>query len=175
MPIKLHPPSHYNILSLPEPTTGSSGPTLEEIKLAYKRALLIHHPDKKAASSHRTSNPKATIDQITQAYRTLSHPSARAAYDRTFHLSLRNEQSQALKDPGNPLSYSGLEIIDLDDMHHDAQAGFYYHSCRCGRERTYTIRDEDLEAHADEGEISVGCEGCSLWIRVEFLVKEEGK
>ena len=173
MPTKVDLPSHYKVLSLPEPTATSSAPIPTEIKLAYKRALLLHHPDKKDTSTHRSSTTNPSIDQITHAYRILSTPSARVAYDRHFLLSTSYQNAPNLEPVNDTVSHSGLETIDLDEMHYDAESGVYYRSCRCGRERAYTIRNEDLEAHADEGEMSIGCEGCSLWVRVEYLVEVE--
>lgn len=171
-------PNHYEILSLPLPTTITNPTTAltpSTIKLAYKRALLLHHPDKtlSTANKHPTSTSNPTVDQITQAYQTLSNPAARVEYNRTLLLTLK---------AGSKLSHvglhhsGGLETIDLDDLGFDEQAGEYYLSCRCGRERGYTITEEQLERHAEDGEICVECEGCSLWMRVEFgVMTEENK
>ena len=172
MPTKLYSPSHYHVLSLPEPTTSSTASTPTEIKLAYKRALLLHHPDKQPRSGNNSTDPKPSIDQIAHAYRILSNASLRADYDRTLlfdSLSAPDQNPSTLKDPS---FYAASETIDLDDMQFDTQQGVYYRSCRCGRDRAYVVRDEDLEAHARGGDISVGCEGCSLWVRIEFLVAE---
>jgi diphthamide biosynthesis protein 4 len=35
------------------------------------------------------------------------------------------------------------------------------------------VREEDLEDAGEEGEVVVGCRGCSLWLRVLFGVVEE--
>ena len=174
MPTRLCSPLHYRILSLPEPTTSSTAPTPTEIKRAYKRALLLHHPDKKQLSADVSTNLMPTIDQITHAYQILSDPSLRADYDRTLLLhcsSIFDEDLSTLKDT---LSHAASEIIDLDDMHFDSHEGVYHRSCRCGRDRAYVVRDEDLEAYAGDGDISVGCEGCSLWIKIEFSAVEGG-
>jgi diphthamide biosynthesis protein 4 len=50
----------------------------------------------------------------------------------------------------------------------------WYRSCRCGDERGFVIMESDLEDAAQEGEIRVGCTGCSLWLRVLFGVVEDG-
>ena len=55
-------------------------------------------------------------------------------------------------------------------MHMDEAAGLCYLGCRCGRVRGYSVTEEELEKHAAQGAVDVGCEGCSLWIRVEFGV-----
>ncbi|PVH95012.1 hypothetical protein DM02DRAFT_660514 [Periconia macrospinosa] len=47
---------------------------------------------------------------------------------------------------------------------------------RCGADPGFVVREKELEdAEArGEGEVLVGCRGCSLWVRVEFGVVEEG-
>jgi len=35
------------------------------------------------------------------------------------------------------------------------------------------IRETDLEEAADDGELNVGCNGCSLWLKVLFGIIEE--
>lgn len=46
---------------------------------------------------------------------------------------------------------------------------------RCGADPGFSIEEEALEAAEErgEGEVLVGCGGCSLWVRVEFGVVEE--
>jgi diphthamide biosynthesis protein 4 len=47
-------------------------------------------------------------------------------------------------------------------------------ACRCGDEKGYRILEEELEdaERRGEKEVLVGCEGCSLWVRVGFEVEE---
>ncbi|KAL9127331.1 MAG: hypothetical protein Q9217_003770 [Psora testacea] len=175
MPTKIYTPTHYETLSLPNPWTSSLAPTTAEIKIAYKRALLLHHPDKsplKSITATTTDLPtaKPTIDQIGTAYRTLISPSARAEYEKSILLGGRDNTNCI---PGPSDSRLGLEMVDLDDMLYAECEGTYYRSCRCGRERAYVVREKELEQFGEEGEIRVGCKGCSLWIQVEFGVVEE--
>ncbi|CAO2648940.1 Nn.00g098890.m01.CDS01 [Neocucurbitaria sp. VM-36] len=46
--------------------------------------------------------------------------------------------------------------------------------CRCGAEKGFRILEEELEDAEGRGEkeVLVGCEGCSLWVRVGFDVEE---
>lgn len=46
--------------------------------------------------------------------------------------------------------------------------------CRCGAEQGFRILEEELEdaERRGEKEVLVGCEGCSLWVRVGFDVEE---
>lgn len=46
--------------------------------------------------------------------------------------------------------------------------------CRCGMDQGFRIAEEELEDAEARGEteVLVGCEGCSLWVRVGFDVEE---
>lgn len=48
-------------------------------------------------------------------------------------------------------------------------------ACRCGDEKGFRILEEELEDAEGRGEkeVLVGCEGCSLWVRVGFEVEVE--
>lgn len=166
MPVKIEEQGHYDVLSLPASQSLRNQLKEQDIKLAYRHALLLHHPDKSAPPPTAPSAAsKPTIDQITLAYKTLISPTLRTEYDRT----------QALKAPTTTLTpHPGLETVDLDDLLHDDQQNFWYRSCRCGKERAYTITEEELEMNAEEGEIVTGCQGCSLWLRVTFAVADDG-
>lgn len=166
MPVKIEEQSHYEVLSLPATQPLRNQLNEQDIKFAYRRALLLHHPDKSTPPPTTPSTTtKPTIDQITLAYKTLISPTLRTEYDRT----------QAFKAPTATLtSHPGLETVDLDDLLHDDQQNIWYRSCRCGKERAYIITEEELEMNAEEGEIVTGCQGCSLWLRVTFAVADDG-
>ena len=169
MPVRIEVQGHYEVLSLPTSQSLRNQLNEQDIKFAYRRALLLHHPDKSTPlPTAPSTSTKPTIDQITLAYKTLISPTLRTEYDRT----------QALKAPTRTLtpqtSHPGLETLDLDDLLHDDQQNLWYRSCRCGKEKAYTITEEELEMNAEEGEIVTGCQGCSLWLRVTFAVAEDG-
>lgn len=195
-------PSHYAILNLPLPPTRLSR---QEIKLAYHRALLRHHPDKSrsaAASStltpvlnvnntgdvgrKGTSKSAYTVDQITLAYKVISDPVARAEYDRTLRMKNLGQidPSSHGGEAGDSDSAfrTGLEVFDLDDMQIDDECdaasdgehgSLWYRSCRCGDEKGFLVKEEELEREAERGEIVVGCRGCSLWAKIMFAVDED--
>ena len=98
---------HYEVLNLPKPRPGVISISNQDIRRAYRRALLLHHPDKRTNTmqptmsidddeegrmSHGRRRPETnarlpptdtvSIDQITLAYRTLMNPARRADYDR---------------------------------------------------------------------------------------------
>jgi diphthamide biosynthesis protein 4 len=174
--------SHYETLGLPRALCATSDLSAHHLKAAYRRALLQHHPDKIRVStfSQNTGNvterairkPAYTIDQISEAYATLSDPKSRAEHDRDLALGGRTEESG--KQGQTEVSHTGLEIVDLDDLAYDETEVTWYRSCRCGDERGFLIREADLEEASDLGELHVGCKGCSLWLKVLFGVVEEG-
>ncbi|KAL2351757.1 Diphthamide biosynthesis protein 4 [Cryomyces antarcticus] len=165
--------NHYVVLGLPHPTQVASL-TVQDIKLAYRRALLIHHPDKSVASQGtRRSNvdvPKHTVDDITIAYRTLSDPSLRADYDRDLRLQFL---SAVQPDTRERTFHSGLETVDLDELNFDEAKSVWTRGCRCGQEQGFVVIEEELEKEAEFGELVTGCRGCSLWLRVLFQTEAE--
>jgi diphthamide biosynthesis protein 4 len=186
--MKMTKPDHYEILNLPFPNPG--GVTKQTLKLAYHRALLRHHPDKAspktrkpdtlsssaipAASAQKTA--AYTIDQITAAYKILSDPVLRAEYDRSLRLSRSRQTGQSSAGDGtkdDDVFYTGLEVVDLEDLTCDeaadaGQGDNWFRGCRCGDERGFLVTEEDLEREVENGEVVVGCRGCSLWVRVVF-------
>lgn len=180
-------PTHYEVLAIPKSLIEDSSKEQipKIIKQAYHRALLRHHPDK-TNTPHRTgastttspSSPPPTVDQITRAYTTLSHPGERTAYDR--HLSLtRNPTtpSSGGGGGGDTAFQTGIETVDLDDLDYtedDAcETTRWHRSCRCGNEQGFAFGEDDLEEAGDLGELVVGCQDCSLWLRVCFAVVED--
>lgn len=150
---------------LPGSKEDATDMNIKDIKLAYRRALLLHHPDKSTLACD--SKPKHSIDQITTAYKTLIDPRARSEYDRSRALKLFPTTTVSRT------SHQGFETVDLDDLSYNDQEDFWYGSCRCGREQAYMVSEEQLKASAEHEEIITGCQGCSLWLRVTFAVVED--
>ncbi|MCJ1451297.1 hypothetical protein MMC28_001633 [Mycoblastus sanguinarius] len=168
MPEALHPVSHYEVLSLPYPDKSSTALIEQTVKTAYRRALLLHHPDKSVSpQSTKPKLSKYTVDEITSAYKTLIDPIARSEYDRRLTLK------PAANSLNGGISYPGLETMDLDELAYDEVQGLWHRSCRCGKDRAYVVAEEELEMNAEEGELVTGCGGCSLWLRVTFAVVED--
>ncbi|SPO00824.1 related to Caj1p [Cephalotrichum gorgonifer] len=160
-------PTHYVILALTPALLTTSPNPAALIKQAYHRALLQNHPDKKRPSTSTTY----TVDQISTAYRTLSSPNLRRAYDA--ELRSTNGAFAAAAAAENDDFRTGVENVDLDDLAHDEGEGRWYRSCRCGNERGFAFGEEDLEGAESEEEVVVGCSDCSLWLRVHFAVMDE--
>ncbi|KAL4865259.1 hypothetical protein BDV12DRAFT_174876 [Aspergillus spectabilis] len=183
------PPDCYEILNLPFPQT-STPYSKQQVKIAYHKALLRHHPDKTpnasaspdSKSTTTTPPPPSsqpthpfTIDEITTAYKTLSNPSLRAEYDRALRLD-RDRVTGAGKN--GTVFHTGLEVVDLEDLECDEDANtgegdVWYRGCRCGDERGFCVSEGDLEREAENGEVVVGCRGCSLYMKVLFAVQED--
>jgi curved DNA-binding protein CbpA len=179
---------YYQILGIPF-TTSSAALSKQQVKLAYHKALLKHHPDKAGAVAQdagikgpasrdeavlRSDERAYTIDEITTAYKTLSDPALRAEYDRTLRL---DRLKVAEREKTGDVFHTGLEIVDLEDLacEEDGERGAcWYRGCRCGDERGFLVTEDDLEREADHGEIVVGCRGCSLWLKVLFAVEDDG-
>ncbi|KAJ9493931.1 Diphthamide biosynthesis protein 4 [Exophiala xenobiotica] len=168
--------THYDVLHLPRDADWSRL-SAEDIKSAYRRALLIHHPDKAAHShSHSPSSlkPKPTdpsyppayaVDDIVTAYEVLVDPEKRAAYDAAL------DRRKTLES-GHKGTHIGVEVWDLEDLKFDEAQNVWSKACRCGDEQGYILTDADLERESQHGEIYVGCRGCSLFIKVLFAAAD---
>ncbi|PWY85978.1 hypothetical protein BO70DRAFT_254086, partial [Aspergillus heteromorphus CBS 117.55] len=176
----------YTILSLPFTSSTSIATSLskQQLKAAYHKALLKHHPDKTpSATPNDPDLPPSlqrpyTIDEITTAYKTLSDPSLRTEYDRSLRL---DRARVAEREKTGTVFHTGLEVVDLEDLEFEEGGGaqadgdgdYWYRGCRCGDEKGFLVTEEDLEREAEHGEVVVGCRGCSLWMKVLFAVEEE--
>lgn len=199
---------YYATLNLS--ASSSSEHTSQDLRRAYKLALLSAHPDKNNTSQQQ----QHTIDQIKEAYSVLSDASTRAEYDTylRLHPEIIGKGELGIGARGEVSSdfILGLEVLDLSDFD-VLDPGFKFsnpmpittsstsaeqgndeemeveveierngqmewtRACRCGDERGYVILEEELEdaEGRGEGEVLVGCGGCSLWVRVGFGVEEE--
>ena len=161
--------NYYEMLGLPQPSSGTQAVSQQGLRNAYRRALLQHHPDKTLSREGRNlPEPKYTVDDMTTAYEVLSTPSTRSEYDRTLKL----QAPQTLNPKEKPLS--GLDIVDLDDMDWDQVDNIWFRKCRCGNAKGYAFTMKDLEDAAQLGEVIVGCGGCSLWSKVVFVSVDDG-
>lgn len=161
-------PNYYQILNLPQ--TGCSL-SLDAAKKAYRKALLVHHPDKVPTKTGNPAFTKAsdvTVDEIALAYKTLSEPSLKVEYD---HWLASNHTGDGSGTESNRIHHTGLETVDLDDLSFNEKTGSWSRACRC-EVGGYVVTEDELEANLEDHEIIVGCQGCSLWLRVLFSVEE---
>lgn len=165
-------PNHYTILGVSSPDPSKRIVSHQDIKSAYRRALLRHHPDKSRIPIKAAPlTPKYTMDELMLAYKTLINPTSRALYDRSL---LTDPSARSVNDIGGERSLPGLETVDLDELAFDNLDGLWYRGCRCGDDRGFVITEDDLEEEVEIGEILMGCRGCSLWLRVTFVLVEDG-
>ena len=167
--------TYYDILQLARDGVRSNSFAKDEVKTAYRRALLLHHPDKipnpspESSSGSRpqtSATPKYSIDEIVAAYEALSDSAKRAAYDE----SLKHNEKELQGQSG---THIGVEMYDLEDLVYDEGKDIWSRGCRCGDEHGYILTAADLEKESQHGEIYVGCRGCSLFIKVLFAVEED--
>jgi len=76
--------NHYHVLGLPATAT------LRDVKAAYKRLAVRYHPDKHQGSTQYEEEFKA----VSIAYRVLSDPGRRAAYDYQLQVAARRAAEQ---------------------------------------------------------------------------------
>lgn len=164
---KVSQPTCYQILQLRQ-HGGSIDPF--ELRVAYRRALLLYHPDKSYRHSSNTSmsttddsNHAYSVDEITNAYKTLSKAVEKASYDKSLARDTRR-----LSTISKTERHVGVETYDLAELAYNEKMDTWSHKCRCGDQQAYMLVESDLEQEAEHGEIYVSCKGCSLSIRVLF-------
>lgn len=124
----------------------SKNSSYDEIKRAYKKLVLLYHPDKSELSS-----VKHKFLEIAEAWRVLSDPELKKKYDA--------ECRDAELESENILIY---EKIRLEDMKIDGDDMLTY-PCRCGS--TYLLKTNDIEG--DETLIYIACQECTFHVAVE--------
>lgn len=168
--MQLAQPDHYSILGIPTPKNADDPSiTPEVLKSAYRNALLLHHPDRRPNEKGTEGGAeKVTVDQIVQAYEVLADPIARARY----HDLLVKQRSTLSLGVGKGVERSAVETFDLEELEcRDTDQGAVWERlCRCGG--LYLVSERQLGEVAGDGEIVMGCRGCSLFIRVVFDVVE---
>lgn len=164
------PTTYYEILGLPVALHHEPNISAQTIRTAYRRALLQNHPDK-SKSMLNSKDALYSIDQISAAFTTLSNTKSRAEYDKELKLQYGKTHKGGAKE--GEVFRTGIENVDLDDLNVNEAQGIWYRSCRCGDDRGFLIREVDLEEAAEDGELNVGCRGCSLWLKILFGILED--
>ena len=75
----------YDTLSVPENATA------EEIKRAYRKAVMRWHPDRNAGQEHAA---RAAFLDIRNAYAILSDPAQRQVYDSVFAEEMKRQEAE---------------------------------------------------------------------------------
>lgn len=156
--------NYYQLLGLSD-GTDSEHLNAAELKKAYRRALLFFHPDKADPQRKTTQLHAPTVDEISEAYRTLADPVLRSAYNKQLRLESSDDSPVYTR-------HTGMECVDLEEMDLDDASGAWTRPCRCGSLPAFVVTEDELEKHMDFGELTTGCKGCSLWLKVLFSVAE---
>lgn len=116
--------------------------SIEEIKQAYKRLILIYHPDKAGAANADDE----LFRTIRFAWDTLSDPEKRRKYDEWLHAAA------VIESRAERVEYASLVLQDNDML---------THPCRCGD--VYKVNITEFE---ESGADLIPCNGCSLYVKV---------
>lgn len=179
------PPNHvsyYEILGLANDCTP------KDVKLAYHKLLLIHHPDKQNQKNSnddnedkRKGNSQHSIQYIQDAYRILSNEKERLKYDLLLH-----NHFIKLGLNSNNVHINGIDRIDLSEFEiieeslnddNDTQIKFI-HSCpRCSFKDGFILTEDDLEkgmidddSTDSDHQILIQCASCSLWLCITYSI-----
>ncbi|XP_076042718.1 DPH4 homolog isoform X2 [Oratosquilla oratoria] len=129
--------NHYEVLGVAIDADTAT------IRRAFQDLAKQYHPDK---SSEDT---KERFHHINEAWRVLSEDSTRKEYDGKLK---RQKLYQEF-----PVS----EELYIEDLRFIEEKRLHSHECRCGGH--FTIQSCDI---ADEEELIVSCDNCSLTIKV---------
>lgn len=183
--------SYYEVLGVPQDCST------KDVKSAYHRLLLTHHPDKKVQREDTTILPnRHSIQLIQDAYRTLSDTQQRKDYDAAIHthfIKLGLTASSA-----STVNIDGMDRIDLSEFEvtesQPEKGGVgtagdseleevFVHACpRCHFEDGFVLSETDLEQGTHEQEqnrlnstdvdyqLLLQCASCSLWLCVTYSI-----
>ncbi|QOJ16573.1 MAG: molecular chaperone DnaJ [Phycisphaeraceae bacterium] len=124
---------YYEILGLEKNASA------EDVKRAYRRLAMKHHPDRNPGDKEA----EARFKEASEAYEVLSDPEKRARYDQYGHAGLRGT-------PGH--DFSSMHAEDIFSMFNDifAGMGFGGGGGRSGRSRRGGVpRGYDLETEVE--------------------------
>ncbi len=95
---------YYEILSVEKTATG------EEVKRAYRRLAMKHHPDRNPGDLEA----EARFKECAEAYEVLSDPQRRSTYDKYGHAGLRGTASH---------DFRSMNVEDIFSMFNDIFGG----------------------------------------------------
>merc|ERR1719231_995813 len=120
--------SYYTLLGL---TTES--PSEEELKKAYKKAALKHHPDR---NKNNKEAAEAKFEEVAEAYAVLSDPQKKQIYDAYGEEGLKAgpppPQGGGGMGGGMPPGFGGFGGMGGDNVFSDGSGRtFVFSSCGC--------------------------------------------
>ena len=134
--------------------------TQEEIKLAYHRLLLIHHPVKQQSTSHTQID---NFVRLQSAFKILNDPSQRKSYDSLLkQIELTQKSSSS--------SFDEFCMLNKD---FSLESGLFTKHCRCGSfYKLFSEQVNDLLVASSSAEslvLLIECDTCSLNINVLLI------
>lgn len=161
---------NYKVLGLQFPGPGRPAASQQEIRSAYRHALLSNHPDKRRNPNSLHPKPTwYTVDEITRAYKLLIDSAYQQKYGRQVKLDLHENF-----DGNHETPYSGIETLDLDELNRNDDGSEWYRNCPCGDVKGLRVTEDELQENGDYGEVIVSCSGCSLKFKVTFAMAGDG-
>ncbi|KAJ3504835.1 hypothetical protein NMY22_g17787 [Coprinellus aureogranulatus] len=156
-------PDYYQVLSI------SQNASTQEIKAAYHRALLQHHPDKRTSpvATLDASTPTAILEisVIKAAYKTLISSESRTTYDDALRRRAHGGQTAGPR-PAQVISLEDWTSVSPagNSEREDGDPGPWRYPCRCSG--YYEIS----EAMMENGVHLIGCSSCSevVWAGYEL-------
>jgi molecular chaperone DnaJ len=122
---------YYEILSVERTASG------DDIKRAYRRLAMKHHPDRNPGDSAA----EAKFKEAAEAYEVLSDAERRATYDRFGHAGLRGT-------PGH--DFRSMNVEDIFSMFNDIFSGGGFGTGRASRRGAHGVpRGYDLETEVE--------------------------
>jgi len=130
---------------------------IDEIKKAYRKAALKHHPDR------NKGNPEAEVrfKESAEAYEVLSDPQKRQQYDRFGHAGL---SGTAMHD------FSGMRVDDIFSMFEDIFSGGFFG----GRQRQQRGVDLEIVIELTLEDVATGTDKTIEFDRMDFCDKCSG-
>ncbi|TFK26732.1 DnaJ-domain-containing protein [Coprinopsis marcescibilis] len=152
--------NYYDVLSTQ--CESSDG----EIKAAYHRALLRHHPDKQQNRDMAIKKAEKTVEisLIQEAFTVLSDAKRRLRHDA----ELKKRSTTHAPRPAQVVSLEEWTSIGSGD---EEEEGPWRYPCRCGGQYRLTVDMMEADDHL------IGCDSCSevVWAGYELQGDEDEK
>lgn len=172
-PSRQSQPTHYEVLQVSLKASG------DDIKASYKKAVLLHHPDKRRqrrrldAKEHDGDADDSTFKRIQAAWECLRDTEQRQSYDEELWLQEKRLSSHVC-------SAIKLERTDCREEFVSSLGDYtLIYTCRCGQE--IDTAEVIVEADVDDGDNDdpesdlITCVGCSLVYDTSALWQEDGE